>query len=128
MDAPPPTSEPSPVEPLPIPAAAPALPNAPIEPTQTFIVDPEPIYRPNPDYPERALRFKREGVVELEFSIAVDGSVRDIRVLSSQPEGLFDRAAITALGKWRYAPQLVNGAAVERPKVRLRLVFKLGKA
>jgi protein TonB len=125
---PPPSAEPDRVEPLPIPSAPPAPPDAPIEPTDTFITDPEPIYRPKPEYPERALRFKREGVVELEFTIAVDGSVQNVLVIKSEPEGLFDRAATRALAKWRYAPQLVNGVAIERTKVRVRLIFKLDKA
>jgi protein TonB len=113
------------VAPLPIPPAQPTPPEAPIEPTDTFIRDPEPVFRPHPEYPERALRFRREGVVELEFTIAVDGSVRDIVVVRSEPEGLFDRAAKKALAKWRYAPQLVNAVATERTGVRVRIVFKL---
>ena len=83
------------------------------------------MFRPHPEYPERALRFRREGVVELEFTIAVDGSVQDIRVVRSEPEGLFDRAAKKALSKWRYAPQLVNAVPSERTGVRVRIVFKL---
>jgi protein TonB len=63
--------------------------------------------------------------VELEFTIAIDGSVRDIRVVRSEPEGVFDRAATKALAKWRYAPQLVNAVPSERPGVRVRIVFKL---
>jgi protein TonB len=122
---PPPSSEPDRVEPLPIPSAPPAPPDAPIEPTDTFITDPEPIYRPKPKYPERALRFKREGYVLVEFTIAVDGSLRDLRVVEAEPKGLFERETIKMVGTWRYAPQLVNGVPVERPNVRKRLTFRL---
>lgn len=120
-----PSTEPSPVAPLPIPPAPPTAPDAPIEPTDTFIRDPQPVFRPHPEYPERALRFRREGLVELEFTIAIDGRVRDIRILRSEPEGVFDRAATKALAKWRYDPQLVNSVPIERTGVRVRIVFKL---
>ena len=125
--APPPPAAPDheQVAALPIPPAPPTPPDAPIEPTETYIRDPQPVFRPHPEYPERALRFRREGVVELEFTIATDGSVHDIRVLHSEPEGVFDRAATKALAKWRYAPQLVNAVASERKGVRVRIVFKL---
>lgn len=125
---PPPSTAPEQVAALPIPPASPTARDAPIEPTDTFIRDPQPVFRPHPEYPERALRFKREGMVELEFTIAIDGSVRDIRVVLSEPEGVFDRAAIKALRKWRYDPQLVNSMAIERAGMRVRIVFKLDEA
>ena len=125
--APPPPAAPESeqVAALPIPPAPPTAPDAPIEPTETYIRDPQPVFRPHPEYPERALRFRREGIVELEFTIAIDGSVRDIRVVRSEPQGLFDRAATKALAKWRYDPQLVNAVPSERTGVRVRIVFKL---
>ncbi len=122
---PPESAEPDQVAALPIPPAPPTPPDAPIEPTETFIRDPQPVFRPHPEYPERALRFRREGVVELEFTIAIDGSVTDIRVVLSEPEGVFDRAAKKALSKWRYAPQLVNAVPSARTGVRVRIFFKL---
>jgi hypothetical protein len=73
--------------------------DAPIELTDTFIRDPQPVFGPHPEYPERALRFRREGG--------------------------FDRAAKKALAKWRYDPQLVNAVPSERSGVRVRIVFKL---
>ncbi len=125
---PPPSTEPERVAALPIPPAPPTAPDAPIEPTDTFIRDPQPVFRPHPEYPARALRFKREGIVELEFTIAPDGSVHDIRVVLSEPEGVFDHAAIKALRKWRYDPQLVNSAPIERTGMRVRIVFRLDEA
>ena len=125
---PPPSAAPEQVAALPIPPAPPTAPDAPIEPTDTYIRDPQPVFRPPPEDPQRALRFKREGVVELEFTIAPDGSVRDIRVTDSQPPGVFDHAATKALCKWRYAPQFVNAVPVERAGVRVRIVFRLDQA
>ena len=56
-----------------------------------------------PVYPERARTSGVEGNVELEYGIGADGSVRDIRVLHAQPEGVFDGAAQTALSLWQFS-------------------------
>jgi bla regulator protein blaR1 len=55
-----------------------------------------------PVYPSRAMTSGVEGNVELEYSIGSDGSVSDIRVVRTQPEGVFDAAAQTALSQWRF--------------------------
>ncbi len=85
------------------------------------IVVPEPISRAAPRYPVLAERRKIEGSVELEFTIQTDGSVGNVRVLRSQPEGIFDRDAIAAMQRWRYPPV---PAAI---KARRSFDFKLGK-
>ena len=63
-----------------------------------------------PIYPAIAQRASIEGVVIIEAVIAVDGSVRDARVLRSVP--LLDRAALDAVKQWRYVPTRLNGVAV----------------
>jgi protein TonB len=63
-----------------------------------------------PRYPELAQRAGIEGVVIIEAVIAVDGTVRDARVLRSVP--LLDRAALDAVKQWRYAPTRLGGVAV----------------
>ena len=54
-----------------------------------------------PPYPELARRAHLEGVVVLEAVIGVDGSVRDVRVLSGASP-LLDPAALEAVKRWRY--------------------------
>ena len=54
------------------------------------------------------------------------GEPRDVHVIEATPPGIFDQAAITAVKRWRYAPLLVNGAAVEVP-VKTRMRFELPK-
>jgi len=51
-----------------------------------------------------------EGVVILEAVIAEDGSVRDVRVLRSNP--LLEAAALEAVRQWRFSPTLLNGEPV----------------
>ena len=57
-----------------------------------------------PTYPQRAMSARIQGNVELQYSIAADGSVRDVRVLHAQPDGVFDAAAQAALSQWRFEP------------------------
>lgn len=56
-------------------------------------------------YPVIAMRRKLEGQVELAFTVRPDGSVDDVRVLSSEPDDVFDREAVAAMERWRFAPQ-----------------------
>ncbi|PWW14202.1 MULTISPECIES: TonB family protein [Pseudidiomarina] len=63
-----------------------------------------PIVRINPRYPEAAAAEGVEGYVEVEFWIGNDGKPVDIKVLKSQPEGVFDDNVIAALQRWRYVP------------------------
>lgn len=77
-----------------------------------------------PTYPQRALDKGIEGWVDIEFTVAADGSTRDAVVKAAEPAGTFDRAAVNAVERWRYEPRLVNGAAVDT-RVSARLRFQL---
>ncbi|HUL18852.1 MAG TPA: energy transducer TonB [Steroidobacteraceae bacterium] len=81
---------------------------------------------PPPDYPENAMNQHIAGSVMLTFTVDVKGEPRDIHVVEAQPPGVFDRAAITAIRRWRYAPTVINGTAVEVP-VRTLVRFELPK-
>ena len=59
-------------------------------------------------------------------SMGGSGEPRDVHVVEATPPGVFDQAAINAVKHWRYAPLLVNGAAVDVP-VRTRMRFELPK-
>jgi protein TonB len=86
-------------------------PPAQQKPVRLSAVDmPRKIHDVSPVYPQLALRANVEGVVIVEAVIAVDGSVRDARVLRSV--ALLDRAALDAVRQWRYAPTRLNGVAV----------------
>ncbi len=75
----------------------------------------------DPVYPAQALRNGVRGWVELEFTIAPNGTVRDIQVVSAEPRGVFDSAASDAVAAWRFRPRVVNGQAVaQRSTVTMR--------
>jgi protein TonB len=75
-----------------------------------------------PEYPTEALSKEVGGVVQIEFTVDKNGETRDIHVVNAEPAGMFDRAAIAAVKRWRYEPVIVNGAATEVP-VRLNIRF-----
>lgn len=83
-----------------------------------------PTLRVPPVYPLRALRSGIEGVVTVEFTIAVDGSVKDTVIVESTPPEIFDSAVLKAITKWKYAPDIVNGKPVEK-RARQDVKFKL---
>ena len=83
-----------------------------------------PIVRIDPQYPRDALLEGIEGYVDIEVTIAPDGSVRSAVVTESFPRRVFDRNAIRAVLKWKFKPRIVNGVPVER-KAMQRLEFNL---
>lgn len=86
-----------------------------------------PLVRVDPDYPPRAKQRGIEGWVEVEFTITKVGTVRDEHVLKSNPSYVFDRAALQAVRRWRYNPQIKDGVAVEYAGQRTRFKFELPK-
>ena len=87
------------------------------------ITAPQPISKVAPDYPPQARSRKVEGFVELEFRVTANGSTEDIRVVRSEPEGLFDRNAVRALMRWKFKPAERNGipeAATTRTTMNFR--------
>jgi len=85
-----------------------------------------PLVRVDPEYPARAKQRGIEGWVEVEFTITRVGTVQDAKVLKSSPPYVFDRAALQAIRRWRYNPQIQDGKPVERLQM-VRLRFDLGK-
>lgn len=75
-------------------------------------------------YPVRARDRRIEGWVEVEYTVAVDGTTRDITVLQASPEGVFEDATLAAIGAWQYEPRIVAGRPVDQ-RVRLRVVYQL---
>jgi bla regulator protein BlaR1 len=97
--------------------------------------EPRPLVRIQPEYPTEALAARREGEVHLEFTIAANGTTKDIVVVdSSSPE--FEEPAVAALSKWRYSPTnvqcdgpvctpIANAVPEERRGVRTLLRWQL---
>jgi TonB family protein len=102
------------VRPPPVDAAPKVIPESQMR--RTFFIA--------PSYPARALERETQGWVDLEFTVAKDGTTRDLIVIEAQPAGVFDRAATDAVKRWRYEPKVVSGTIVEQ-RVQTRLRFRL---
>ena len=71
---------------------------------------PQRMVTAQPVYPAFAKTARVQGVVEVSIVIDSKGNVTKTQVVKSIPQ--LDRAAIDAVRQWKYAPTLVDGAAV----------------
>ncbi len=69
------------------------------------------------------MRKHTEGWVEVEFTVAADGSVTNATVVNANPARVFNTAALSAVGRWTFKPRMENGKPVEE-KMRRRIEFK----
>lgn len=83
-----------------------------------------PIVRVAPVYPSRALSRGLEGFVDMLFTVTATGSVINPIVLQST-SSIFERAATSAVVKFKYKPRVVDGIPVEVPGVKTRITFEL---
>lgn len=74
------------------------------KPEPVKIIPAKVISREAPRYPSRAQKTETEGWVEVSFKIDAKGSPINIAVVDSEPEGVFDAAAIKSVKKWRFSP------------------------
>ncbi len=79
-----------------------------------------------PVYPKKAEQSGIEGWVDIDFTVAESGQVKDIAVRNASPPGVFDQAAIRALAQWRYKPVLKDTKPTTQ-RVRIRIRFALAR-
>jgi periplasmic protein TonB len=76
-----------------------------------------------PVYPPLARNARVEGVVLLEGTVNVSGSVQNIRVVEGHP--LLIDEALRAVKKWKYRPAILNGQPTPSPvTIRVRFTLK----
>ena len=78
----------------------------------------------NPVYPPMARTARVSGVVHLVGTIAKDGTIRNLQVISGHP--MLTRAALDAVSQWIYQPTLLSGEPVE-VICPIDVDFKLGQ-
>lgn len=83
-----------------------------------------PLVRQSANYPERAKSRKIEGFVTARLSISADGSVTNVEVVAAEPPGIFDREAVRAMYRYRFAPKVVDGQPVAQTATQT-VEFKL---
>lgn len=109
----------------PPPAAAPPPAPAPAPAPVGETRDARMTTAPQPEYPATAARNRQSGWVEVEFTVAADGSVQNARAVSSSPPRVFDREAVRAIQQAKFEPRLDRGQPVAAT-LRRRIEFKLG--
>lgn len=119
------------LEPAPMPASPPTPPQAareasplpgPTDATPRFAAAaraPRLVQDAQPRYPLPALRARIEGQADVAFTIQPDGSVRDVRLVSSTPSGMFDASALAVAQRWRF--EATGQAHASSRTVRFRL-------
>ncbi len=91
---------------------------------ETVDQPPRPLRRTAMQYPPQARSRGIEGHVLLSILIDPDGRVEQARVLESQPPGLFDQVARTAIMGWQFEPARYQGMPV-RVWARQNIRFEL---
>lgn len=78
------------------------------------ITAPRIIKSARPNYPPEAMRAKVQGRVKLEMVVQADGTVGEVRIVSSLDRNKFgvDDAAVKAVKEMRFAPAMKDGVAV----------------
>ena len=78
----------------------------------------------DPVYPEDALANGIEGEVELAFKVNIRGNPKKIKVIRSEPPGVFDKAAIKALKQWKFEARTRAGKETRTDETET-IVFRL---
>ncbi len=131
---PPPAVRPSPVDPA-VPDQTASMENydvPAIEPPRVTNTtgpirldgNPTPVVRINPVYPDNLAMRGVEGQCDMIFDILPNGTTTNVRVLSCSNRG-FERASIRAIERWRYNPQVRNGAPTTYQGARTQLLYAL---
>ena len=77
-----------------------------------------------PKYPRNALRRNLSGWVDVEFTVSIDGTVKDVGVRAAEPGDVFVESATRAVERWEFEPVFSDGAVVEK-RAAVRMAFAL---
>jgi TonB family C-terminal domain len=80
-----------------------------------------------PQYPPNARARGLQGWVDIIFTVNDRGLVSDAEVIDSEPDEVFDRAAVDAAMRWRFRPVTENGEAITVLR-QIRINFSLEQA
>lgn len=92
-----------------------------LPPTADYDVAPKVIDSYAPYFPHAEFLNHRSGKVVLGFTVGIDGSPRDVRVIETTTQG-FANEALYAIQKWRFAPAKKDGKPVPA-RIKLPITF-----
>lgn len=77
-----------------------------------------------PRYPRRAQEREQTGWVDIYFTVTETGETTDVSVYRSEPQRVFDRAAVEAVEKWAFEPVEYRGRIINQ-RAGTRVVFRI---
>jgi protein TonB len=108
----------------PAPPAPVAAAKAPVGPAEVGDMSARLVSFAPPSYPLESRRAHEEGTVVLALLLGTDGRVSEISVSGSSGSARLDKAALEAVRKWRWAPLMRGGEAVQ-VRGHLKIPFTL---
>ena len=81
--------------------------------------------RTRPVYPENMRHREISGWVEVGFTVGKTGATKNVKVIRADPPSIFDSAAIRAIKRWKYQPQVEDGKAIEVAGQMIRFTFNI---
>jgi len=86
---------------------------------------PSPVQRSAMEYPKKAKKMGIKGYVLLNLLIDANGNVVKVKILESEPAGVFDDVAKQGVSGWKFAPGEYKGKAVKVwAKQKIRFDFQ----
>ncbi len=87
----------------------------------TVDAPPKAVYQAPMIYPPRARARGQEGYVILSLLIGITGEIEQVKVVDSQPAGVFDDVALQGINAWQFEPAQYDGRSVKSwAKQRIR--------
>ena len=102
--------------------AVPLLANPVYYSARELDVQPHALQPIQPLYPSAALDRQLSGTVTVELHLEADGRVIDAKVISADPAGYFEQAALAAFKGARFSPAIRHNEAV-RCKILIKVKF-----
>ncbi|MDR3738827.1 MAG: M56 family metallopeptidase [Terracidiphilus sp.] len=82
------------------------------------------LHKETPVYPPDAKKKRVQGKVVLKATIAKDGTIENLQVVSGPPK--LQQSSLDAVRQWTYKPYLLNGEPVE-VETTINIIYTLGK-
>lgn len=93
-------------------------------PAKQVDVHPTALHPIQPVYPEKGVELGVDGKVVLLLMIDETGAVKEVSVVGTYPEGVFEESALAAFRDARFTPALKEGRAV-KSQVMIRVNYEL---
>lgn len=93
-------------------------------PAKQVDVHPTALHPIRPIYPEKGVELGVDGKVVLLLMIDETGAVKEVSVVGTYPEGVFEESALAAFRDARFTPALKEGRAV-KSQVMIRVNYEL---